>query len=123
MELNFINITCLGVSGLIIIKLANECINKNNYITKILSLPKDKQDQIIINLVNRMKIYRDQIYFWPLICIIMLFSIKIANQPIDLYIYPALVMMVIFYIYFITGYFFQKKLIAQLTERISQHNS
>jgi hypothetical protein len=122
MELNFSNITYLGVSGGIILSWVLQHVSKRKHIAKILSLPKYKQEEALKSLLKLIKIYKSQIFLWPVISVILGISIKISNPTAALQFYPTMLIMLLFYAYFVQGYFFQKKLFATLSQSISQNN-
>ena len=120
MKFNFANITYLGVSSLIILSWVLQYVSKRKRITKILSLPKDKQEEALKSLQTLIKTYKFLIFFWPVTSVIFGISLKISSQTTALHFCPAMLIMLLYYVYFVQAYFFQKKFFASLSQSIGK---
>jgi hypothetical protein len=120
MEFNFVNITYIVVPGGIISSWILQYVLKRNRIAKILSLPKNKQDKELKSLLKIIKLYKFLIFYWPINSLILGIGIKLSGTVLDFY--PMMFIMLLFYLFFIQGYFFEKKLFSRLSQDIAQNN-
>jgi hypothetical protein len=117
---NFVNITYIVVLGGIISSWVLQYVSKRKRIAKILALPKNKQDKALKSLVELIKLYKFCIFSWPIISIIFGIGIKVSDTVLNFYL--MMFIMLLFYVFFIQGYFFEKKLFSRLSQDIAQNN-
>jgi hypothetical protein len=123
MEFNFVNIvniTYVVVPGGIISSWLLQYVLKRKRIANILALPKNQQDKELKSLLELIKVYKFLIFSWPIISIILGIGIKLSDTVLNFY--PMMFIMLLFYVFFIQGYFFEKKLFSRLSQDIAQNN-